>query len=171
MPDCLDFASLPDEPGVYLFRNATGQNTYVGKSVSLRTRARAHFAAAERGAGWTQQAALVDHRTTNSELGALVLEHRLIRELRPPGNVVHKRDDAFVYLRCRLDIAYPVLEIAREPASGRSVTIGRCAAARRRSSSRSSSTRCSGCATAAVRCGCGRGRRRTGRWAAACRRA
>ncbi len=124
MPDGLDFASLPDEPGVYLFRNAAGQVLYVGKSVSLRTRARAHFAAAERGAGWTQQAALVDHRTTNSELGALVLEHRLIRELRPPGNVVHKRDDAFVYLRCRLDIAYPVLEVAREPASGRSVTVG-----------------------------------------------
>ena len=124
VPDGLDFASLPDEPGVYLFRNAAGQVLYVGKSVSLRTRARAHFAAAERGAGWTQQAALVDHRTTNSELGALVLEHRLIRELRPPGNVVHKRDDAFVYLRCRLDIAYPVLEVAREPASGRSVTVG-----------------------------------------------
>lgn len=48
----------------------------------------------------------------------------LIKELRPPGNVVHKHDDAFVYLRCRLDIAYPVLEVAREPAAGRAVTIG-----------------------------------------------
>ena len=53
-----------------------------------------------------------------------MLENRLIRELRPPGNVVHKHDDTFVYLRCRLDIAYPVLEVAREPASGHSVTIG-----------------------------------------------
>jgi DNA polymerase-3 subunit epsilon len=53
-----------------------------------------------------------------------VLEHRLIRELRPPGNVVHKHDDQFVYLRCRLDIAYPVLEVAREPAAGHAVTVG-----------------------------------------------
>ena len=124
VPDSLDFAGLPDEPGVYIFRNAAGQVLYVGKSVALRTRARAHFHAAARADGWTAQAALVDYRTTSSELGALVLENRLIRELRPPGNVVHKHDDAFVYLRCRLDIAYPVLEVAREPAAGRSVTIG-----------------------------------------------
>jgi DNA polymerase III subunit epsilon len=123
-PPSLDFASLPDEPGVYIFRNAAGQVLYVGKSVALRTRARSHFAASAPAEGWTEQAALVDHRTTSSELGALVLEHRLIRELRPPGNVVHKHDDAFVYLRCRLDIAYPVLEVAREPAAGRAVTIG-----------------------------------------------
>jgi DNA polymerase-3 subunit epsilon len=117
-------AGLPDEPGVYLMRNAAGQVLYVGKSVALRTRARAHFAPSARAEGWTEQTAIVDHRTTNSELGALVLEHRLIRELRPPGNVIHKHDDAFVYLRCRLDIAYPVLEVAREPAAGRAVTVG-----------------------------------------------
>jgi DNA polymerase III subunit epsilon len=120
----IDFAALPDEPGVYIFRNAAGQVLYVGKSVALRTRARSHFATSAPAEGWTEQAALVDHRTTNSELGALVLEHRLIKELRPPGNVIHKHDDAYVYLRCRLDIAYPVLEVAREPAAGRAVTIG-----------------------------------------------
>jgi len=125
----LDFSGLPDEPGVYIVRNAAGQAIYVGKSVALRSRARAHFAPGSRGSptpaeGWTEQAAIVDHRTTNSELGALVLEHRLIRELRPPGNVVHKHDDAFVYLRCRFDIPFPVLEIAREPAAGHAVTIG-----------------------------------------------
>jgi DNA polymerase-3 subunit epsilon len=117
-------AALPDEPGVYLVRNAAGQVLYVGKSVAVRTRARAHFAPSAPAEGWTEQAAIVDHRTTNSELGALVLEHRLIRELRPPGNVAHKHDDPYVYLRCRLDIAYPVLEVAREPAAGHAVTVG-----------------------------------------------
>lgn len=119
-----DTAALPDEPGVYIFRNAAGQVLYVGKSVALRTRARSHFATSAPPESWTEQAALVDHRTTNSELGALLLEHRLIKELRPPGNVVHKHDDAFVYLRCRFDIAYPVLEVAREPAAGHAVTVG-----------------------------------------------
>ncbi|MEJ7797454.1 MAG: exonuclease domain-containing protein [Solirubrobacteraceae bacterium] len=120
----IDFSALPDTPGVYLFRNAAGQVLYVGKSVALRTRARSHFATSSGAQGWTEQAAIVDHRSTGSELGALVLEHRLIRELRPPGNVVHKHDDPYVYLRCRLDIAFPVLEVAREPAAGRAVTIG-----------------------------------------------
>jgi DNA polymerase III subunit epsilon len=35
-----------------------------------------------------------------------------------------KHDDPYVYLRCRLDIAYPVLEVAPAPAPGRSVTVG-----------------------------------------------
>ena len=119
-----DTSALPETPGVYIFRNAAAQVLYVGKSVSLRTRARSHFAASAPTEGWTEQAAIVDHRATGSELGALVLEHRLIRELRPPGNTIHKHDDPYVYLRCRLDIAYPVLEVAQEPAAGRAVTIG-----------------------------------------------
>ncbi|MEY2442347.1 MAG: polymerase subunit epsilon, partial [bacterium] len=119
-----DTSALPDAPGVYIFRNAAGQVLYVGKSVALRTRARSHFATSAPAEVWTDHAAIVDHRRTSSELGALVLEQRLIRQLRPPGNKVHKHDDPYVYLRCRLDIAYPVLEVAREPAAGRSVTIG-----------------------------------------------
>ena len=104
--------------GVYLFRNAGGQVLYIGKSVSLRSRARSHFQPSSASQGWVAQATMVDHRTTSSELGALVLEQRLIKEMRPPGNVRMKHDDPYVYLRCRLDIAYPVLEVAPAPAQG-----------------------------------------------------
>ena len=113
-----DVSGLPDEPGVYIFRNASGQPLYVGKSVTLRTRARAHFAPSSASTDWAMQAELVDHRATRSELGALLLERRLIRELRPPGNVRIKHEDRFVYLRCRFDIAFPVLEVAPQPAAG-----------------------------------------------------
>jgi DNA polymerase III subunit epsilon len=116
-----DMSSLPDDPGVYVFRDIRGRPLYVGKSVSLRTRARAHFCAP---AGWTERAEIVDYKPTNSELGALVLENRLIKEWRPPGNVALKRTDRWVYLRCRLDIPFPVLEVAREPAAGHAVNIG-----------------------------------------------
>ena len=123
-PD-VDFAKLPRDPGVYLFRDARGATLYVGKSVSIRTRARAHFAPAAGDAEWTAHAAIVDYRATQSELGALVLENRLIKELGPPGNVrLTRRDDRLVYLRCRLDIPFPILEVAREPAAGHAVTIG-----------------------------------------------
>jgi DNA polymerase III subunit epsilon len=121
----LDFAKLPRDPGVYLFRDGSGQTLYVGKSVSIRNRARAHFAPSSPQADWTAHAEIVDYRTTNSELGALVLENRLIKELRPPGNSrLVRGDDRLCYIRCRLDIPFPILEVASEPAPGHAVTVG-----------------------------------------------
>ena len=114
--------SLPKDPGVYIFRDADGRPLYVGKSICLRTRARAHFTTP---ATWTGEAEHVDYQPTESELGALVLENRLIKALKPPGNTLLKKDaDGYVYLRCRLDIPFPILEVAREPAAGHAVCIG-----------------------------------------------
>jgi DNA polymerase III subunit epsilon len=117
-----DLSKLPNDPGVYIFRDADGHPLYVGKSVCLRTRARAHFTTP---VAWTGQAEHVDYQPTESELGALLLENRLIKRLMPPGNVnLKKRADGFVYLRCRLDIPFPILEVAHEPAAGHAVCIG-----------------------------------------------
>ena len=117
-----DLSKLPKDPGVYIFRDADGRPLYVGKSVCLRTRARAHFT---QPVAWTGQAEHVDYQPTESELGALVLENRLIKRLLPPGNVnLKKQADGYVYLRCRLDIPYPILEVAREPAAGHAVCVG-----------------------------------------------
>jgi DNA polymerase-3 subunit epsilon len=116
-----DLSQLPDDPGVYIFRDERGRPLYVGKSVSLRTRARSHFCAPS---GWTERAEVVDYRPTNSELGALVLENRLIKQWQPHGNRQLKRTDRWVYLRCRLDISYPVLEVSAEPAAGHAVSVG-----------------------------------------------
>jgi DNA polymerase-3 subunit epsilon len=117
-----DLSSLPKDPGVYIFRDADGRPLYVGKSVCLRTRARAHFT---QPSTWTGQAEVVDYQATRSELGALLLENRLIKALKPPGNVQLKREpDGYVYLRCRLDIPYPILEVAPEPAAGNAVCVG-----------------------------------------------
>jgi len=116
-----DLSKLPDDPGVYVFRDERGRPLYVGKSVSVRSRARSHFCAPS---GWTEQADVVDYRPTNSELGALVLENRLIKAWQPPGNKALKRTDGWLYLRCRFDIEYPVLELGDAPAPGRAVNIG-----------------------------------------------
>jgi DNA polymerase III subunit epsilon len=114
-------SDLPNDPGVYIFRDADGRVLYVGKSVSLRARARSHFTAA---AGFTGAAEIVDHRPTHSELGALVLENRLIKTLRPPANVALKRVDPHVFIVCRLDADYPILEVCSAPAPGHAVSIG-----------------------------------------------
>jgi DNA polymerase-3 subunit epsilon len=121
----LDFSELPRDPGVYLFRDDAGRPLYVGKSVSIRSRARAHFAPSSGPADWSSHASVVDYRPTCSELGALVLENRLIKELAPPGNIRLTRvDDRLVYIRCRLDIPFPILEVSPQPAAGHAVTVG-----------------------------------------------
>lgn len=119
-----DMSTLTDTPGVYVARNEAGQVLYVGKSMQVRTRVRAHFAPSSPSGGWTMRTETVEHHRTVSELGALVLEQRLVDELRPPGNARLKAVDDWVWLRCRLDIAFPVLEIAREPAPGNAVNVG-----------------------------------------------
>jgi len=125
LPPQLDFADLPRDPGVYLFRDGAGRVLYVGKSISIRSRARAHFAPSSLPAAWTTQATVVDYQSTNSELGALVLENRLIKRHKPPGNIrLTRRDERLCYIRCRLDIAFPILEVSSEPAAGHAVTIG-----------------------------------------------
>jgi DNA polymerase III subunit epsilon len=87
-------------------------------------RARAHFQPSAQEGAWVEQAETVEHERTNSELGALLLESRLIKRLRPPGNARLKHIDRYVYLRCRLDIAFPILEVAPAPAAGRGVSVG-----------------------------------------------
>ena len=137
-----DMSRLPKDPGVYVFRDADGRPLYVGKSVCLRTRARAHFTTPGE---WTGDAEHVDYQPTHSELGALVLENRLIKALKPPGNKkLKKTPDGYVYLRCRLDIPLPDPRgRARARARATASRSGRCAGRPPRRSSSSSSTRCS----------------------------
>jgi DNA polymerase III subunit epsilon len=77
---------LPDSPGVYLFFGASGELLYVGKSKTIRSRVRAHFASPDE----RRMCALVraiDIRRTAGELGALLLESQLIKELKPLWNI------------------------------------------------------------------------------------
>jgi len=122
----LEFGELPSDPGVYIFRDDAGKPLYVGKSISIKSRARAHFAPSVMRAEWTTAATVVDYVSAGSELGALLLENRLIKELAPPGNVKLRGGarNEFVYISCRLDIAFPILEVTDRPPAGHGVTIG-----------------------------------------------
>ncbi|MGB5104785.1 MAG: exonuclease domain-containing protein [Steroidobacteraceae bacterium] len=86
-PDLAD--DLPDGPGVYLFRGEGGALLYVGKSRSLRSRVLAHFAAEHRSSKESKLARQVrdiEWLETGGELGALLLESRLVKELAPAAN-------------------------------------------------------------------------------------
>ncbi len=83
-------ASVPVSPGVYFFYGADDLLLYVGKSKSLRARVRSHFR--DRSERWMMKRVhRVDYLETAGELGALLLELRLIKELRPMYNVASKQ--------------------------------------------------------------------------------
>jgi DNA polymerase III subunit epsilon len=86
-PDLAD--DLPEGPGVYLFRGECGVPLYVGKSRNLRSRVLDHFSAAHRSskeAKLGQQVRAVEWIETGGELGALLLESRMVKDLAPSAN-------------------------------------------------------------------------------------
>lgn len=92
LPSHLDAAlldDLPETPGVYLFHGDSEVLLYVGKSLNLRKRVLAHFAADVRDykeMQLAQQVRRVDWRETVGELGALLLESRLVKADQPLHN-------------------------------------------------------------------------------------
>lgn len=91
-------AHLPESPGVYLFFGAAGELLYVGKSKTIRSRVRAHFAAPDERRRCAQVAS-IDFRRTAGELGALLLESQLIMELRPLWNVRQRQKRRIIVAR------------------------------------------------------------------------
>ena len=86
-PDLAD--DLPEGPGVYLFRGEGGVLLYVGKSRNLRSRVFDHFASGHRSSKESKlahQVRSVEWIETGGELGALLLESRLVKELAPSEN-------------------------------------------------------------------------------------
>ncbi|MEP0823584.1 MAG: GIY-YIG nuclease family protein [Ignavibacterium sp.] len=86
----MTISSYPSTPGVYLFYNREGLLLYVGKSKNLRSRIRAHFGS-RRERKMIRRVKRIEIRETAGELGALLLESRLIKELRPLYNVASRR--------------------------------------------------------------------------------
>jgi excinuclease ABC subunit C len=110
---------FPEGPGVYLLKDAQGRVLYVGKAKHLRHRVAHYFtrAAAEdpRTAALVKLLADVDFLSTDSEVDALLLEARLIKDIQPRFNVELKDDKSFPYLQIRVREDYPRVEFTRTP--------------------------------------------------------
>ena len=93
-------SSVPDAPGVYIFRDGFGRALYVGKAKSLRKRTANYFATdlAPRTRSMIDAASDLEWIVTDSELAALMLEFSLVQEHQPPFNVRLKDDKSFPYL-------------------------------------------------------------------------
>ena len=89
-PDHIDRASLdalPRQPGVYRFIGHDGWPVYIGKSVCLRSRVLSHLRTPEE-AAMLRDTARVEFERTAGEVGALLLESRLIKQMQPAYNAL-----------------------------------------------------------------------------------
>ncbi|MGE0755420.1 MAG: UvrB/UvrC motif-containing protein [Pirellulaceae bacterium] len=110
---------FPQTPGVYLMKDAAGRVIYVGKAKNLRSRASSYFhkGAEEewRTAPWLHEIADIDYIECDSEVDALLMESRLVKDIQPKHNKELKDDKTFPYLMITTREDYPRIEVTREP--------------------------------------------------------
>jgi DNA polymerase-3 subunit epsilon len=102
--------SLPDLPGVYILYGADDAVLYVGKSVKVRTRVKSHFGADSREPKelrLAQEVRRIGVERSAGELGALLRESRLVKELAPIYNRRLRRSRDFHTLHWVPDLAAP----------------------------------------------------------------
>ncbi len=113
--------TFPDAPGVYLMKDAQGRVIYVGKAVNLRNRAGSYFSSTaaidQRTANLVPEIADLDFIQTHTEVDALLLESRLIKDIQPKYNQELKDDKTFPYLQITTNEDFPRVEFTRKPAS------------------------------------------------------
>jgi len=113
-------AELPDTPGVYIFKDVSGDVLYVGKAQSLRTRVRSYFQVnadlQPRIRLLVSQVRDMDFVVVESEIEALILEFNLIQKHRPRFNVRYRDDKSYPYIRIDLRQEFPVLCVVRQHA-------------------------------------------------------
>ncbi len=92
-------AKLHSGPGIYMFKNKEGKDLYIGKALNLKSRAGSYLKTKDsRIQQIVQTAHSLKHQATVSDIEALILESQLIKNFRPPFNVVMRDDKQYFYV-------------------------------------------------------------------------
>lgn len=109
--------TIPDSPGSYQFKDASGRVIYVGKASSLRQRLSNYFQDPRnlhpRTAQMVATAETVEWIEVRNEVEALMLEYSLIKQHRPRFNVRLRDDKSYPYLAVTMEEQYPRAVVMR----------------------------------------------------------
>jgi excinuclease ABC subunit C len=107
---------LPEGPGVYLFKDASGRALYVGKAKSIRKRVASHFGSRSSRMSDEVLARVesIDFVATANEAEALLAEQSFIKRHRPPFNIRLRDDKSYPYVGISLEERYPRVYFTRE---------------------------------------------------------
>jgi excinuclease ABC subunit C len=108
--------SLPDGPGVYLFRDARGRVVYVGKAKSIRKRVAGHFSHTVTRGAYEMVDAIdsVEYLLLATEAEALLAEQNFIKQYRPRFNIRLRDDKSYPFIAISMDEEFPRVYFTRE---------------------------------------------------------
>jgi excinuclease ABC subunit C len=108
--------SLPDGPGVYLFRDAKGKVIYVGKAKSLKKRVAGHFSNPVTRGAYEMVDAIesVEFVLVASEAEALLAEQNFIKQYRPRFNIRLRDDKSYPFIAISMEEEFPRVYFTRE---------------------------------------------------------
>ena len=119
---------LPELPGVYLMKDSGGNIIYVGKSKNLKNRVRQYFRSSKNHAPkvikMVQRIRDFGYVVTDTEFEALLLECRLIKEIRPMYNSQMKKDRGYIYIRITTEEEFPRILVVEEKSEAGSLYFG-----------------------------------------------
>lgn len=107
---------VPDNPGVYMMLDESGEIIYVGKAKNLKKRLRQYFVDSVK---TVKVMAMLDHVADfryiicASEVDALVTENNLIKKHTPQYNILLKDDKSYPFVRIDLKQSYPTIDLVR----------------------------------------------------------
>jgi|GEM_PF-916133 len=108
----------PTQPGVYFMKNRLGEILYIGKAKNLRNRLRSYFQKQSRLpakiAAMMKQVAIIDTIVVGSELEALLLESRLIKQHLPFFNKKIKDFQRMVFMKVSLQEEAPQISASHD---------------------------------------------------------
>ncbi|MGE5497379.1 MAG: exonuclease domain-containing protein [Syntrophothermus sp.] len=111
-----DLVKVPDEPGIYYFKNSKDTIIYVGKAKSLKNRVKNYFAptAPAKGKKIVKAASKLEFQITNSELTALIAESEMVKLHNPKFNIQLKKFGNNFFIKVRDTHSFAYTEISRQ---------------------------------------------------------
>ncbi|MGD9552207.1 MAG: GIY-YIG nuclease family protein, partial [Candidatus Caldatribacteriota bacterium] len=110
--------NLPEQSGVYLFKDRTGEIIYIGKAVSLKNRVSSYFSQSNSHSikvrQMINQIDNIEYIITASEMEALLLESRLVKKNKPYFNIQLKDDKSYPYIQITKSHSFPAIHLVRK---------------------------------------------------------
>ena len=121
-------STIPDDPGIYIFKNKENEILYVGKAKNLKKRIKSYFSKSRDSRMnidfLMKETESFDFISTKTEDDALILENDTIKKRQPKYNVLLKDDKTYASIRIEIQKDYPRISMARKCNDKNSIYLG-----------------------------------------------